>query len=150
MGGKTLSGKALAARLVEAMDTPRPKITSSALADACNVSPQAVNGWRKNGRIRKHHLPIVAKITGQPLRYFVDADYDPASLEALADQIAVRWTALPDFLRPNVTSALEQAERAAREQPGPVAVETPAPLPHLDTFPQNTRERAKSRRSTNK
>lgn len=46
-------------------------ITGSALARACGVKPQAVSGWKKNGRIAKGHLETVARMTKKSLEYFL-------------------------------------------------------------------------------
>lgn len=67
-----LDANELARRLRVAMDTASPKVTSARLAKACEVTPQAVNGWRKNGRLAKKHLPTIAAETGKPLPYFLE------------------------------------------------------------------------------
>lgn len=69
-----LDATELARRLRAAMDKRVPKLTSAALGTACKVTPQAVNGWRKNGRIAKKHLPTIAAETGRPLEYFLGAE----------------------------------------------------------------------------
>lgn len=61
----------LAGRLRRAMDQHEPPITGAELADACKVTPQAISGWRKNGRIAKKHLQRIAAITNKPLEYFL-------------------------------------------------------------------------------
>lgn len=66
-----LDAKELSKRLVTSMEEARPRVTSAALAHACGVTDQAVNGWRKNGRIAKRHLATIARITGKPLEYFL-------------------------------------------------------------------------------
>lgn len=66
-----LDSPKLAALIVKAMDEARPRVTNAKLAEACNVTRQAVTGWRGNGRIKKAHLPTVAAITGKPLSYFL-------------------------------------------------------------------------------
>jgi hypothetical protein len=68
-----LDAHELARRLRAAMDKREPKLTSAALGTACRVTPQAVNGWRKNGRIAKKHLAVIAAETGKPLEYFLEA-----------------------------------------------------------------------------
>lgn len=68
-----LDANELARRLKLAMDQSKPKVTSAALAAACKVTAQAVNGWRKNGRIAKKHLPVIAAETRKPLQYFLEA-----------------------------------------------------------------------------
>jgi hypothetical protein len=74
-----LDGKELARRVTEAMDSAKPKITGAAVAKACSVTPQAVNGWRKNGRLHKRHLSLIAKMTGRPLSYFLEDTCDIAN-----------------------------------------------------------------------
>jgi hypothetical protein len=69
-----LDAQELKRRVVRAMDEHEPRVTSAALADACKVTPQAVNGWRTTGRIAKRHLAKVAELTGKPLEYFLNAD----------------------------------------------------------------------------
>lgn len=61
------------------MDQKAPKLSSAALAIACKVTPQAVNGWRKNGRLAKKHLPTIAKETGRQLEYFLGSDDAPGA-----------------------------------------------------------------------
>jgi len=62
------------------MDTALPRVTSTAMAEACKVSPQAVHGWRKTGLIDKKHLATIARLTKQPIDYFVGAG--PFNLES--------------------------------------------------------------------
>ncbi len=66
-----LDANELKRRLIEAMDRADPRVTSAALASACKVSPQAVNGWRTTGRVAKKHLTKIAELTGRPLEYFL-------------------------------------------------------------------------------
>jgi hypothetical protein len=61
------------------MDETKPRVTSAALADACHVTAQAVNGWRKTGRVAKRHLGTIAKLTGRPLEYFLGESADPGA-----------------------------------------------------------------------
>lgn len=64
----------LAERIREAMDGHMPRISSSAVAKACGVTPQAVHGWRTNGRVAKHHLLTLADLTGKDPSYFLSID----------------------------------------------------------------------------
>ena len=66
-----LDAKEIARRLRVAMDSRTPKLRSVELARACGVSPQAVNGWRSEGRIAKKHLQTVAMETGKSLEFFL-------------------------------------------------------------------------------
>lgn len=75
-----LDANELRRRLVEAMDSAEPKVTSAHLAEVCNVTPQAVNGWRKNGRIAKKHLAKIAAETKKPLEYFLGDEPDTVTV----------------------------------------------------------------------
>jgi hypothetical protein len=140
-----LDADELAKRLVAAMDGASPKVTSAAVALACNVTPQAVNGWRKNGRVHKKHLVAIASLTGRPLEYFVDPAYDATSDRAQSAELAARWLRLPSYLRPGVFSALKEAERVNEQQAQyRVGQSLTAPPPPVRQFPSGTRVRAKS------
>src|SRR4051812_27819965 len=78
-----LDAKELARRLRVAMDAAQPPVSSAKVAAECDVTPQAVNGWRKNGRIHKKHIPAVAKLTGRPPIYFLAANPDSAAANAM-------------------------------------------------------------------
>lgn len=65
------TAQAMAAKLDEAMRTSGVK--SVDIADACGVSKQAVQGWKKTGRIDKKHLPKLAKVTQLPLEWWLGA-----------------------------------------------------------------------------
>lgn len=69
-----LDAHELAKRLREAMDNKVPRLSAAALAKSCKVTDQAVNGWRKTGRIAKRHLPTISAETGKPLAYFLGED----------------------------------------------------------------------------
>lgn len=69
-----LDANELRRRLIDAMDLAQPKVSSAAMASACHVTAQAVNGWRKTGRIAKRHLATIARLTGKPLEYFLSAE----------------------------------------------------------------------------
>lgn len=73
-----------------------PKLSNVAIADACNVTPQAVGGWRRTGRVDKKHFAALAKLTGKPLAYWLG---DPSHGEY---PYAVRDEAL--LLRDNVAT----------------------------------------------
>jgi len=94
----------LARRVREAMDAHKPKVTSVALADACKVTPQAVNGWRKTGRLHKKHLATIAKLTDRPLSWFLSAatemrEPDGKYVIEEAEAISRLRHALPDWRR---------------------------------------------------
>ena len=70
-----LDAKGLAERIRKAMDERRPPLTSSELAKECKVTPQAVHGWRQNGRIAKRHIPTLAALTNRDTEFFLSDDY---------------------------------------------------------------------------
>jgi transcriptional regulator with XRE-family HTH domain len=59
----------LASRLRAAME--EAEITQAELARACGVTIQSVHGWREDGRIAKHHLWTICRLTGKSLEYFL-------------------------------------------------------------------------------
>jgi transcriptional regulator with XRE-family HTH domain len=69
-----LDAEELRRRLIQAMDTHVPKITSAELARAFKITPQAVHSWRNTGRIGKGRLKKIAAITGCPLDFFLSPD----------------------------------------------------------------------------
>lgn len=66
-----LDAQELARRLRKAMDEAEPPVTGAALALACGVTPQAVSGWRTDGRFAKRHLLTISAVTKQPVDYYV-------------------------------------------------------------------------------
>lgn len=62
----------LAAKLEEVLSDPRVK--QADIAEACGVSKQAVQGWKKTGRIDKKHLPKLAQVSGKPLEWWLSID----------------------------------------------------------------------------
>jgi len=70
-----LDAKELSRRIIRAMD--EADISGAALAAACKVTPQAVSGWRRTGRIGKRHLTTLSLLTGRPVEFFV-ADTVPS------------------------------------------------------------------------
>jgi phage repressor protein C with HTH and peptisase S24 domain len=71
-----LDDNELAGRLVLAMQGP-PPIKSITVARACGVTAQAVNGWRKTGKIDRKHFPALSLLTGKPLAYWLGDDGEP-------------------------------------------------------------------------
>ena len=51
-------------------------VKQSDIADACGVSKQAVQGWKKTGRIDKKHLPKLAQVTGKPLEWWLSIEQE--------------------------------------------------------------------------
>jgi len=62
--------KELARRLDEAISSIG-RGGKTRLAEKCNITPQAVNGWLKTGRIDKDHLVIVAELSHHDLNWLI-------------------------------------------------------------------------------
>lgn len=89
-----LDSETLALRIRDAMDNRKPTpVKAAELASAFGVTPQAINGWRKKGRIGKGRLLKLARLTGKPASYFLGDDIDE-SLEAQAFKLAEDWLTL--------------------------------------------------------
>ena len=86
-----------------------PRITSTALAEHCDVTAQAVAGWRRTGRISKTNLAKAAQLIGSAPDFLHDsvslvAREAPVSHRAAwpfdeIDEEAVRALTLADRLR---------------------------------------------------
>lgn len=98
-----LDSETLALRIRDAMGNRKPtKLGVTDCAKAFGVSPQAVNGWRKKGRIGKGRLLMLARLTGKPARYFLGEDLD-ANLETQAFKLMEDWLSLKN---PNHRAAI--------------------------------------------
>lgn len=51
-------------------------VTPKMIADRCDVTPQAVSGWRKTGRLDKRNVQIVAELTGTSVDWWLDGSID--------------------------------------------------------------------------
>ena len=74
-----LDAKELAARLRAAMDLRDPVLKQAQLAQRCNVTGQAVHSWRTDGRISKGQLLTIARETGVPIEFFLEAERGASS-----------------------------------------------------------------------
>jgi hypothetical protein len=91
---ETYPQQELAQRLVHAME--EADVNLAELARGCNVTIQAVYDWRLTGRIGKHHLMTICRLTKKPLEYF---------LVGLGRAAAVFLVALFMLLQPAVGEA---------------------------------------------
>jgi len=71
----TTDTAALAHRICQAIE--ESKLTAAQIAAECGVTPQAVNGWKRTGRIGKGHLPKLAEMTGKSLEWFLGSEELP-------------------------------------------------------------------------
>jgi transcriptional regulator with XRE-family HTH domain len=107
----------LARRVKQAIDDSG--MTSAQIAAACGVSPQAVNGWKKTGRIGKEQLPKLAQLTGRPLDWWLSGEPTNASPQSAATErllFAVRGRSAEEIER--IAEALEILLRAGRDPKG--------------------------------
>lgn len=62
----------------------RGKIAAEVVARACGVTVQAVNGWKRNGRIDKRHIKTLSELTGLPVAWWLpgfDGNDDVSELD---------------------------------------------------------------------
>lgn len=84
-----LNAKKLAERIRQAMDSSTPPISGGEVAKACGVTPQAVSGWRRNGRVHKRHLQKLAELTGRDTGYFLSSENDKNGAAAHKDEFSL-------------------------------------------------------------
>lgn len=66
-----------AARIREAIRGVVPsRMSKAALAEAVDVSPQAITGWETTGRIGRASMRRLALVTNRPLEFFMVRDWD--------------------------------------------------------------------------
>ncbi len=81
-----LTGKQIGKRIEDALlDAKR---TKAGLAEHCGVTPQAVTGWVKHGRISKGRIEKVAEYTSKPLDYFLGDVMIPLTRMVIGDEDA--------------------------------------------------------------
>lgn len=54
-----------------------PSLRLKDIAEACDVTPQAVGDWKRTGRIDKRHFPTLARLTHTTLEYWHGEDSPP-------------------------------------------------------------------------
>lgn len=68
-----LEHEEMARRVSEALDAS-PRGVQSKLAKLCGITPQAVTGWRTTGKVAKEFIPVLAKVTGRSIAFFLEQD----------------------------------------------------------------------------
>lgn len=134
----------LARRISQAIDESR--LTAAQIAEACGVTPQAVNGWKKTGRIGKGHLPKLAELTGKSLKWLIDGADEPAgSMASFSVRPITVYNNLEE-LPPESTVLVKRVDVALSAGKGREAwhIEEREPLPfqaayirRLDASPKN-------------
>jgi phage repressor protein C with HTH and peptisase S24 domain len=90
-----LANQTLAERIRTAIaDSGR---TKAEIAGECGVTPQALTGWEKTGKVTKNNLARLAELTGKPLEYFLGQQ--GASLLSPVDSLRpiVEWSSVDDL-----------------------------------------------------
>lgn len=91
----------LAQKLTQVMQEQR--LSGSAIAAHCNVSKQAVYGWKMTGRMDKKYLPALAELTGKPLEWWLESGslQSDASARKALEWIPQEPTPPPVAMQPN-------------------------------------------------
>lgn len=100
------TSESLSMKLANALEASDFKAAD--VARACGVSPQAVNGWVKTGRIDKKHLKRLSEIFNKPLDYWLDQyEVDNGSFVSMNKQVpliswvrAGSWDDIEDHFNP--------------------------------------------------
>ena len=71
---------ALSMRIKEAIDS-QPRGAKVRISESCGVSPTAITGWIKNGRIDKKNIEILAKMTGYNLHWLISGNGEKRVIE---------------------------------------------------------------------
>jgi phage repressor protein C with HTH and peptisase S24 domain len=69
---QTLTNDERAARITEALRACTKTRTKGDVAELLGVSPQAITGWEKTGRISRQAMAGLALLSGHPIEYFID------------------------------------------------------------------------------
>lgn len=67
----------------------------SRVAELCSVTPQAVTGWLKTGRIDKKHLLIIHRLTGHGFEWLLTGEGSLRSASGASSAEADHTLALP-------------------------------------------------------
>jgi len=86
-------------------------VNLTSLAAACGVTRQAVDGWKRTGRIDKRHLQTIAKFTGRPVEHFLGTD--EISISGLESHLLMLFRALLEEQQDEVISVANRLYNAA-------------------------------------
>jgi transcriptional regulator with XRE-family HTH domain len=117
---RTTDAELLGARIAAAFAAcgSRQAEVRRAICQELGISPQALSGWIKTGRISKGKLPIVAKHTGQSVDYFLGMA-DMTAQDEQEVQLVLASRHLPDFLRAELLAHAESLKKLAESQSPP-------------------------------
>lgn len=72
-----LDNTTLARRIREAIE--ESAYSQEGIAEAFGVTVQAVSGWVRTGKFDKRKAPLLARLTGRPVEYFLQETYSVSS-----------------------------------------------------------------------
>ncbi|WP_420889291.1 S24 family peptidase [Cupriavidus gilardii] len=139
----------LGSRLQDLIDSGQ--VDPAQLAAECGVTRQAISGWIRTGKIAKDHLPVLARLSGKPLEWWLGAHIPTISgvsgitLPAITIRPITTYNSL-DELPPESTVLVTRVDVGLSAGPGRHNwhVEEREPLPfqsdwikHLSASPKN-------------
>jgi transcriptional regulator with XRE-family HTH domain len=105
------TSQVLAQRIAEALEG----LSLADIAKACGVTRQAVNGWKKDGRIDKAHLITLSRLTGKPIEYWLGGQDAVSDTDPHEEKMLLLFRALPEEKRMEL---LERAQSLYSKQYG--------------------------------
>lgn len=72
LDSQPLTAEERAGRIAEAIRVCTKTRTKAQVAELLGVTPQAITGWEKTGRINRQSLAGLALLSGHPIEYFID------------------------------------------------------------------------------
>lgn len=91
-------------------------LRNSDLAEACDVSLQAVGQWLKTARIHRKHFPRLASLFGVSIQYLLTGD-EPSTVEIESiqeERLIQAFRGLPPEKRDELIRDLDKAEQALK------------------------------------
>jgi hypothetical protein len=104
----TSDAQGLAKRIRSALAVPGVDV--GAIAKECGITRQAIDGWKKTGRVSKKHLPVLARHTAQSVDFFLGTA-EMTAQEAEEVQLVLSYRDMPPEHR---QALLRQAEELLR------------------------------------
>lgn len=99
-------------------DLKRSGLRPIDLASKVGMSPQAVNGWLKTGRIAKHQLVLVAGVFGRPVIHYIGRyNKMPASQDLTVAELCAQYRISEEGLHAALAVAAASIQRP--EVPSP-------------------------------
>ena len=104
----------LARRITAALDVSGADVNR--IAAELNITRQAVNGWKKTGRVKKAYLPVLARYTGQSVDYFLGSA-EMTAQEKKEVELVQAFRALPPAFQQKLMQDAIQYATLTKQQP---------------------------------